>query len=65
MEFWDSVTEDYLLDMSPLKALARDSLTKRTFEVTVRSKNVMAGAAKIQHFDIETMKTEDLKVVQV
>ena len=65
MAFWDTVTDDYQLDMSRMKELAIASLTKRSFESVVRPADVMSGAAKVKHFDIGTMKPEDLKVVQV
>ena len=64
-DFWDRVKDDYQVDMTPLKDYARHCVTRRPYEVTVRPKDVLAGAVQIQHFDIETMETDDLKLVRV
>ena len=65
LDFWDRVDDDYQVDMTPLKDYARECVTRRPYEMTVRPKDVLAGAVKIQHFNIETMETEDLKLVKV
>ena len=65
LDFWDRVNDDYQVDMTPLKDYARECVTRRPYEMTVRPKDVLAGAVQIQHFNIETMETDDLKLVKV
>ena len=58
------MNDDYQVDMTPLKDYARHCVTRRPYEVTVRPKDILAGAVQIQHFNIETMVTDDLKLVK-
>ena len=63
--FWDVVTDDYQVDMTPLKEYATHCTTRRSYQEIVQPKDILAGAVQIQHFNLETMTTEDSQLAKV
>ena len=65
LSFWDGVELEYEVNMSCLKPVARDSLTRCVHVFSAEPRSIVAHAHRLTHLDLSRIKTEDLKRVQV
>ena len=63
--FWDTVEDEYEVDMSCLVSVAREDLTRRLHVTCADPQSIVAHACKVTSLDLNTVQSEELKNLQV